>query len=334
MHAALHGRGDSSRFVVLDGSAGRTAVEGLVRRKGLHDELTGELFAVVETVEGRAFYVRLDSASAERVREGSLVRVEASAEPWAKRIDQAIAAAAREAGGIYDPIVHLRQLEARRPSIGGAMVDPAEVVAANVRRLKRLARYQIVARGVGDTWKVPANLLAILAAREKTHPRVRTTVEVVSTRPLEDARALRPAWLDGQAIEDPTRAGYGFGAEVSAAVRGRAAFLRGHGIDASGPDRKRALERRAALAVAEEVAATIGGTVLQEAPAGFRGRLQVREPVDGGPSVALVVDEGRRAVVVVGVADAPPDLRGQVVEIARDTAGRPVARRAGLNRGE
>ena len=39
-------------------------IEGVVRGKGLHDELTGDLFAAVETVAGDTHYVRLDSSSA------------------------------------------------------------------------------------------------------------------------------------------------------------------------------------------------------------------------------------------------------------------------------
>jgi hypothetical protein len=334
MHAAVHGRADAGRFVVLDGSAGRATVEGIVRRKGLHDELGGDQFAVVESAQGRAYYVRLDATAAEQVREGALVRVEATAEPWAKRIDQAIAAAARDAGGVYDPVAHLRDLEVAPPSIGGRLVDPKDVVAANVRRLERLSRYRIVTRAAGAAWKVPANLLGILAARETTHPRVRTTVDVVTAAPLAEVRRLRPTWLDAEKLTDPTRAPYGFGAEISAAVRARSSFLEGLGIAAEGSERTHLLERAAERAVGEEFARARGATLVADPPPGFRGRLSVRDGHDGGPSVAVVIDEIKRAVVVLPATAVSPELVGQVVELGRDGSGRLVPQRSGLIRGE
>ena len=74
MHAALPAP-DPSRFIFLDQSFPLEAVEGVVRSKGLHDELAGQAFAVVEAVDGRAFYTRIDLPTAERIREDDVVRL-------------------------------------------------------------------------------------------------------------------------------------------------------------------------------------------------------------------------------------------------------------------
>lgn len=66
---------DPSRFVIVDGSVPLPPIEGVVRSKGLHDELGGRPFAVFEAVDGRVFYVPIDVAAAERIGEGDVVRL-------------------------------------------------------------------------------------------------------------------------------------------------------------------------------------------------------------------------------------------------------------------
>ena len=65
-------------------------------------------------------------------------------ERWVKPADRMRHARfAEETGGVYDPVRHqsaLETLHLSRPSIDGP--TPAERVAANVRRLERLERYQ------------------------------------------------------------------------------------------------------------------------------------------------------------------------------------------------
>jgi type IV secretory pathway VirD2 relaxase len=66
---------DPSRFVVLDESSTLAPVDGVVRGKGLHDELAGRPYAVVESVDGRVFYTPVDVTTAEKVRDGDIVRL-------------------------------------------------------------------------------------------------------------------------------------------------------------------------------------------------------------------------------------------------------------------
>jgi type IV secretory pathway VirD2 relaxase len=74
MHAALPAP-DPSRFIILDQSVFLQPVDGVVRCKGLHDEIAGQAFAVIEAVDGRAFYTRIDLPTAERIRENDVVRL-------------------------------------------------------------------------------------------------------------------------------------------------------------------------------------------------------------------------------------------------------------------
>jgi type IV secretory pathway VirD2 relaxase len=334
LHAALGGPRAPGQLSVHDGLSSDGPVEGIVRRKGLHDELKGDLYAVVETQRGRAHYVRLDPATAESVREGQLVRVENARRHWAKPMDRAIEAVARQAGGTYDPRVHRAQLAARKVSIGGRQLEPEAVIEANLRRLERLERHRLVAHRPDGTWAVPANLVELLAERERAQPRFRTTVTVLSDRPLDEIRQLRPTWIDDQAVSDPTRAPFGFGAEVSAAARERVAFLRERGIAGSPDERRRELARQVRESLGADLAAALGGTYVVDPAQGFRGRVLPCECPPGSPRLLQVLDEPGRRLMVVAAADLPAGLEGQVIELNRDQNGRLVARRPGISRGD
>ena len=69
---ALPQPGDRSRYLVVDGKSEIEPIEGILRRKGLHDELRGDMYAVVEDAHGRAHYVPLDAAAAQRLKEGAI----------------------------------------------------------------------------------------------------------------------------------------------------------------------------------------------------------------------------------------------------------------------
>jgi hypothetical protein len=201
--------------------------EGTLVGKGLDDELTGRMFAVVVTPAGDPFYVRLAPEISAGLREGEVVRVGFDAEPWSKPADKIIARFAQENGGVYDPARHQRALEAlHRPQPGTPVPTPAERVAANVRRLGRLARYRLANRLADGRWQVPADLVAQLEVRERTHPQHRLRVESVAVRERIDlgramARQLgvafvsEPTMLRGEVVAcPPTRSGPGFVAVV------------------------------------------------------------------------------------------------------------------------
>ena len=74
MHSAVLAP-DPSQFIILDQSVTLEPVDGVVRSKGLHDELSGQPFAVIEAVDGRVFYTWIDVPTAERIRENDVVRL-------------------------------------------------------------------------------------------------------------------------------------------------------------------------------------------------------------------------------------------------------------------
>jgi type IV secretory pathway VirD2 relaxase len=180
---------EAHRYQVLRRENPIPVADGVVVGKGLHDELTGEMFAAIKTADGRALYLRLPPALAEGLQERDVVRVGFEGEPWLKPADRIVARFAQENGGVYDPVRHQRALEAlHRPAAGGDQPTWAERVTANVRRLERLARYRLVARLPDGRWQVPADLVAQLEARERTHPQHRLRLEKAVSPAREPVR--------------------------------------------------------------------------------------------------------------------------------------------------
>ena len=120
------------------------------------------------------------------------MKVSSPSESWAKSTDRIIAQYAQQNQGIYDPVLHQRSLEAlggrRRRNV---VASPAELTVANVRRLERLERYGLVERLPNGRWKVPADLVAQLEARERSHPRLRIQVDRVGPEPDRDRTGPR-----------------------------------------------------------------------------------------------------------------------------------------------
>jgi Protein of unknown function (DUF3363) len=152
--------------------------EGIVRAKGLHDELGGEMFVAVESLDRTAYYIRLRPEVADPLREGDTVRITSPTESWVKASDRIIARAALQNAGVYDPALHQRALEiANRAAPARPGPTPGELVAANLRRLERLERYGLATRLAKSCWRVPGDLVAQLESRERTHPRHRIQID-------------------------------------------------------------------------------------------------------------------------------------------------------------
>ena len=121
-------------------------VEGVVRGLGLHDELAGTMYAVVERSGGGACYLPVRPEVAAQLAMGDMVRVSSPTESWVKASDGIVARYAAEHGGVYDPTGHERELSMRGGRNVGGQPSPADLVRANVRRLERLERYGLAAR--------------------------------------------------------------------------------------------------------------------------------------------------------------------------------------------
>jgi type IV secretory pathway VirD2 relaxase len=332
VHRAMGDGAPLAGHQVIDGSVERAPIEGVVRRKGLHDELRGDIYAVVETPAGRAAYARLDPVSSEKIAEGAIVKVAVEKQTWAKPMDRAIEQIARDNGGVYDPRAHFHALQRRPVVINGRAVSPEETVAANVRRLARLERHKLAERVDEERWRVPSDLVRSLEARDVTHPRRLVRAETVAP-PLAQQVALRaPCWLDRQ---DPAaaRASHGHGAEVRAALAARAGFLAALGVPGEPREQRiRALERLEQVDISRRLAAQHGVTLMPAPVRGMRGELvPAGQTAAGVPLVGILDGPNRR----LAVTPAPPDaaaLLGRRVTVGRDAAGALAIRREGRGR--
>ena len=334
IHEGLRGQGDSSRYGVIDGKSEHPPIEGIVRRKGLHDELTGDMYAVVETERGRAHYVRIDHATADSLREGSIVRVAVKADRWAKPADNVLVRFAADNGGIYDPKKHVAELASRPVVVAGNKVEPAEVIAVNLRRLKRLERHQLAVALPDGTWKVPPNLVELLGEREKTHPQWRTGVEVLSPDLQRAIHLVGPTWLD-RAQENPEcRARYGFGAEVSVAARERSVVLERLGVSGSPTEVEGALRELERRKLGEGLAKRSRSSFLPSAPTTFSGRATPCDLTPSGNAYVKVVDESTGRFVLLPASDIRRKWLGKTVRLRTDSKGRQLIRPVGLGRGE
>jgi hypothetical protein len=244
---------------------------------------------------------------------------------------------------VYNPSTHAKQLANHPVRIRGERVDAAAVTEVNLRRLARLAEYQLVNKEPDGAWKVPSNLVQLLEDRERTHPRQRLHVEPI-TMLLEDHSAYRgPTWLDDQIATGAPRAPYGFGAEVSRAVALRERTLEAelrpppaHPVGSAGPPsptRLELLEDLERRTVGERLAQERGWRFVA-APQRFSGRVFACETAASGRSYACVVDQAARRFVVVSASPATArNLADRAVDIAADAQGRLAVRQQSRSRG-
>jgi type IV secretory pathway VirD2 relaxase len=304
-------------------------IEGLVRAKGLHDELRGDMYAVIETARGQALYVQLDPTAADTVKTGEVVRLAVERQTWAKPIDRVLERVARDRGGVYDAKAHLSELRQRPIVVNGRTIAAEEVAAANLRRLERLERYRLVTRLDDGCWRVPPDLVRTLESRDLSHPRHVVRAQTLAP-PLPELIGHRgPCWLDGQDPAAP-RVYYGFGSALRSAIEQREKFVRSLGI-APEPreERMRALERLEHHDLARKLALDHGVAALASPPLGMRGQLLMLGGNTAREPVAYVLDMMNRRLALVPV---PPDLSlvGRSVTVGLDRAGQPLVRRDGL----
>jgi type IV secretory pathway VirD2 relaxase len=322
--------GDVSRYRFLEPSELTVPIEGVVRGKGLHDELTGEVFAGVETASGETHYVRLDAQAAGWLRDGDVVRVAQAAEPWVKPTDHVVARIAELNAGIYDPAAHLLQLS----GLPQKAAPPADLVAGNVRRLERLERYGLVTRLPDGRWRIPPDLVQKLQARETTHPRHRLRVHYAGASVQTQANYPGPTWLDKQPLASPERARWGFGAELDASASARVSWLRSKGIEPGAPDQAKRLDAMECLHIGRRLAED-RGLFHVEGPTTFRGTFTACPPQPSGRAFAQVVDERTKRLVIVPATMATARLEGRLVEVTTDHNQQVVVRPAPrLARGE
>jgi type IV secretory pathway VirD2 relaxase len=321
---------DPTRYRFVEAAELTAPIEGVVRARGLHDELTGELFAAVENHVGEVHYVRLTAEAAEFVGDGDIVRIGRTSESWIKPTDRVLVAIAERNGGVYDPAAHLQQLEA----LNRSGTSPRDLVDGNLRRLERLERYGLATRRPDGAWLVPLDLLAQLQARETTHPRHTVLVQYLGAPLHLQARYAGPTWLDRQPPAEVTRGSSRFASELAAAARDRAVYLMSLGVDTRAPDKGKRLEATERMLFGRRRAAEVRAS-FDESPGTFRGKLASRPPLPSGRAFAEVLDEKTNRLVLVPWSGDLRRFEGRDVEVVVDQAKRAVVRPARrLSRGE
>jgi len=222
MQRALSAQGQErslSDFAIFDATIpSEQTIIGRVVEKGLHDELKGSAYLVLDGVDGRAHYLRVRSIDGiSEVSEGAVVAV---GRVQCRRSDQTIARLAAAYDGIYDPERH--RIELARADAA----NPQALVEAHVRRLEALRRGgRHVERLPDGRWRVPDDYLDRAHAYDERHaaaPDIES--RTLSRSPLEcQVVASGATWLDRELVrrEKTELAETGFGAEVRTALAQR-----------------------------------------------------------------------------------------------------------------
>jgi len=244
---------------------------GRVATKGLADELYDKGYLIVDGTDGKAHYVALPPRTElEQYPRGAVVEVKGAA--GVRAADKTIAALAVD--GLYRTDQHLAVAKAQAQGQTMSGRDPAEVVAAHVRRLEALRRAGIVERLGEGVWQVPADL----PEQGRRHDTQRlgggVAVELKSHLSIErQARVIGATWLDQQLIGGGEGLGeLGFGSEVRKALQQRADFLEEQGLAERRGQRVilarnllRTLRNRELASAAQSIAAETG---LEHRPVG------------------------------------------------------------------
>jgi len=267
-------------YQLVDPKLPLSTFEAVVVGKGLHDELSGQMFVAARTADDRGYYIPLRPEVVESLQRGDRIRVGFTTEKWLKPADEIIARVARENGGVYDPGQHRRDLEnlpGRRPA--EAAPSSADLVTGNVRRLERLAAYGLANPLPDGRWRVPSDLLAQLESRERTHPRQLLKID----------KALRPQ-------REP-----------------------------AAPAVSDLEKERVALGLA---AAQRFGLAFVDNPHRFSGQLVPAPSGSSGTEYVQVIDYRHGQLALVPKPKDAELLRGKVVALSRDPAGRLSVRRS------
>jgi type IV secretory pathway VirD2 relaxase len=266
MQRALSAQGQDrspSDFAIFDAPiASEQTIIGRVIEKGLHDELKGSAYLVLDGVDGLAHYLRVENIDGiSEVSEGAVIAV---GRAHGRRSDQTIARLAAAYDGIYDPERHRTELA------HADAANPEALVEAHVRRLEALRRGgRHIERLLDGRWRIPDDYLDRARAYDVRHAAAPDIdVRTLSRLPLEAQVAASGAtWLDRELVarEKPELAETGFGAEVRTALEQRTERLvdcglarRRHGQAIFARDLLDTLTRRELADTATQIASQTG----------------------------------------------------------------------------
>jgi type IV secretory pathway VirD2 relaxase len=336
LHAQV--QGDPSRYGVFPQKHAEvgTTIEGIMRGRGLHDELKGTYFASIEAVDGQSYYVPLRGPAADAMRTGQIVKVTVREDSWVYPSDRFIQDVADANKGIYTAEAHRaslpEELDVKDRETGRvSKISREQFVESALRRLMRLTAWKLVeAEPAKERWLVPKTLVATLEQRDIDMPRTRPDFRVLEKLPLEEQiRSVGPTWLDSAAAQ-VAGAPHGFGAAVAEARRQRHAALERRGARPDQPYLFKRLLEDERLDFGARLQLQLG-IFLPDLPSGeFRGTVERIATLQSGQRV-FVVQDGRRFVVQsLDRKEAPPHPVGEPVHLVTNTHQRGSDRRRGI----
>ncbi len=219
MHRAMKGE---QRELVTDVQVD-VPVMGRIAAKGLDGELHDRPYLIVDGIDGRAYYLRLQAnTDLAELPIGGIV--EGKQQALERAVDRTVLNLVQE--GIYTTVHHREQL------LQAGDRDPQATVEVHVRRLEALRRKGIVERVADGVWAVPPDFLQRIRQQDAQKDAVHA-VELRSHLPLEQQiQAMGSTWLDrGLVVSGLLQpAAQGFGAQVREAMSRRVNFLVGEGL--------------------------------------------------------------------------------------------------------
>jgi type IV secretory pathway VirD2 relaxase len=279
-------------YAVYDPADGQVApIVGQVLKRGLSDEETDREYLIVDGIDGRAYYVEVGEGGGTdmSIGEGAILRISPTPVE-AREVDRTVAEIAARNGGRYSENIHF-------------LHDPSasdRFVRAHVRRLEALRRGKAgVEREADGSWTISPDHVERAQQYERARAaREPVRVEILSAMRLEEMPNYNGiTWLD----EDPTafrpgRAGGGFGAKVTEALRQRQQWLIEQGL-AEQPDMLERLRARELQRVARQLSRELGLGYAEAAPGDPVVGIY-RRPVQVGSARMALIENSREFTLV------------------------------------
>ena len=288
MHRAMKGE---QRELVTDPQVD-VPVVGRIAAKGLDGELHDRPYLVVDGIDGRAHYLRLQANTdlAELPVDGI---VEGRPQARERAVDRTVLDLTQQ--GIYTTAHHRAQL------VQAGDRDPQATVEVHVRRLEALRCKGIVERVAVGVWAVPPDLFQKVqqhgARKDAWH-----AVELRSHLPLEQQiKAVGSTWLDRELVASGSTqpAAQGFGAQVREAMSRRLDFLTGEGL-AERRGQRAILARNLLATLRDRELAVVGERLQQEIGKTWRP-VRDGETVGGVYRQSIQLASGRFAMLDDGI---------------------------------
>jgi type IV secretory pathway VirD2 relaxase len=279
-------------YAVYDPAGGQAQpVVGQVLTRGLSDEETDREYLIVDTIDGRTHYVEIGEGGGTDmlIREGALVRINATPAE-AREVDRTVAAIAARNGGRYSEDIH-------------HLHDPTaseRFVQAHVRRLEALRRGKAgVEREADGSWKISPDHVERAQQYERARAaREPVRVDILSALRLDEMPNHNGiTWLDEDArLSEPGRLGGGFGAKVTEALRQRQQWLVEQGL-AEEPDMLEKLRTRELQRISRQLSRELGLRFAEAAP-GDPIEGIYRRPVQVGSARMALIENSREFTLV------------------------------------